>query len=104
MRTVTDKDVAQHIALLHKLAGSADVKEMIRADIKYCDNAYAWHRRTRAIFERLGAWYVTGAAGVASGLGLHYWIADNFGPMAAGATVIIGLPLAFCGFLWLCSR
>lgn len=36
--------------------------------------------------------------------GLHYWIADNFGPMAAGASVIAGLPIAICGFVWLCSH
>ena len=32
------------------------------------------------------------------------FIADNFGPMAAGASVIAGLPIAICGFVWLCSH
>lgn len=103
-KTITDKAVVQHIDLLHKLSGSRDIKEMIRADLRYCDNAYAWHRRTREFCARFGIWYVTALTGIASGLGLHYWIADNFGPMAAGASVIAGLPIAICGFVWLCSH
>lgn len=101
---ITDQQVADHIKLLHKMAGSYDLVEMIRADLQYCDSAYAWHRRTREFCARFGVWYVTALAGIASGLGLHYWIADNFGPMAAGASVIAGLPIAICGFVWLCSH
>lgn len=103
-KTITDKTVEQHIDLLHKLSGSRDIKEMIRADLRYCDSAYAWHRRTRELFARLGVWYVTAAAGIASGLCLHFWISDNYGPMAAGAVVVAGLPIAICGFLWLCNH
>lgn len=101
---ITDQQVADHIKLLHKMAGSYDLVEMIRADLQYCDSAYAWHRRTREFCARFGIWYVTALAGIASGLGLHLWIADNFGPMAAGASVIAGLPIAICGFVWLCRH
>ena len=73
-KIITDAQVESHINKLREMAGSTDLKEMIRADLRY------------------------------SGLGLHYWIADNFGPMAAGASVIAGLPIAICGFVWLCSH
>lgn len=101
---ITDAQVESHIAKLREMAGSNDLKEMIRAELRYCDSAYAWHRRTREFCARFGIWYVTALTGIASGLGLHYWIADNFGPMAAGASVIAGLPIAICGFVWLCSH
>ena len=97
-KIITDAQVESHINKLREMAGSTDLKEMIRADLRYCDSAYAWHRRTREFCARFGVWYVTALAGIASG------IADNFGPMAAGASVIAGLPIAICGFVWLCSH
>lgn len=103
-KIITDAQVESHIAKLREMAGSTDLKEMIRAELRYCDSAYAWHRRTREFCARFGVWYVTALTGIASGLGLHYWIADNFGPMAAGASVIAGLSIAICGFVWLCSH
>lgn len=103
-KTITDIDVERHIKMLQKMAGSNDLKAMIRADLRYCDSAYAWHKRTREMFRRLGIWYVTAAAGVAGGLGLHYWMAMSYGPMAAGCAAVVGLPLFICGFLWLCNH
>lgn len=95
-KIITDAQVESHINKLREMAGSTDLKEMIRAELRYCD--------TREFCARFGIWYVTALSGIASGLGLHYWIADNFGPMAAGASVIAGLPIAICGFVWLCSH
>lgn len=103
-KPITDQAVEQHISLLRRLSGSTDLKEMIRADLRYCDNAYDWHRRTRKLLARLGIWYVTAAAGVSSGLCLHYWITNTYGPMAAGVLIVAGLPIALCGFIWLCSH
>lgn len=79
-KIITDAQVESHIAKLREMAGSTDLKEMIRTELRYCDSAYAWHRRTREFCARFGVWYVTALTGIASGLGLHYWIADNFGP------------------------
>ena len=66
-KIITDAQVESHISKLREMAGSTDLKEMIRAELRYCDSAYAWHRRTREFCARFGVWYVTALSGIASG-------------------------------------
>lgn len=40
-KIITDAQVESHIAKLQEMAGSTDLKEMIRAELRYCDSAYA---------------------------------------------------------------